>query len=233
MRCFTAAIAAPPLSLLLLLLLLLPRGARGGKPYTHAWDTPSEMMAMHGKYKEQPLDQDIRYIAEHYGGMITTGTGCPPTPAGDTIEESVLQVAARIKAAKPSATVGMYWRTDFALELAECSGFAAEWAAHPEFRLKNDSGGLIGGRDHYYFDWLNPAMAEFFGKVLLNVTTATLPSGKPVLDYVYCDGAGAWSAASPRPFAAGVGLARSRQLMEAKHQMFSSVQRSMVSGPPL
>lgn len=211
------------------LVIVSARATLAAQPYTHAWDTPSEMMAMHGKYKPEadPLDQDIRFVAKHYGGMITTGTGCPPNPAGNTIEESVLGVAARIKAIKPTALVGMYWRTDFALELAQCSGFAAEWKAHPEYRLKNDSGGVVGTPNHFYYDWLNPAAAAFFGNVLLNVTRAMLPSGKPVLDYIYCDGAGAWSYTSPRPFATGVGLARSQKLLEAKHAMFASVQRQM------
>jgi hypothetical protein len=222
-RLRSAAVA----SVALLALLRLPRATLAVKPFTHTWDTPSEMMAMHGKYKSTPLDKDIRFIAEHYGGMITTGTGCPSQPAGDTIEESVLGVATRIKAVKPTATVGMYWRTDFAMELAQCSGFASEWKAHPEYRLKNDTGGLIGETNHYYFDWLNPAAAKFFGNVLLNATVATLPSGKPVLDYIYCDGAGAWSYSNPRPFAAGVGLARSQKLMAAKHAMFADVQRQM------
>eukprot|EP01050_Picozoa_sp_SAG11_P035259 SAG11_NODE_12837_length_683_cov_0.792808_1_plen_186_part_10 len=177
-----------------LLCLLQLRSGAAVQPFSHGWDTPGDMMAMHGKYQQPPLDVDIRFVAQHYGGMITTGTGCPPpAPTGPTIEESVLGVAARIKAEKPSALVGMYWRTDFALELAECSGFAAEWAAHPEYRLKNETGGVIGTPNHYYYDWLNPAAAAFFGNVLLNVTLATLPSDKPVLDYIYCDGAGAWS----------------------------------------
>lgn len=44
-----------------------------------------------------------------------------------TIEESVQRVAARIKEVNPQAIVGMYWRMDFALELAQCSGFKDEW----------------------------------------------------------------------------------------------------------
>ena len=43
---------------------------------------------------------------------------------------------------------------------------------------------LAGTPNHYYYDWLNPAAADFFANVLLNVTRATLPSGKRVLDYI-------------------------------------------------
>jgi hypothetical protein len=249
---------------MMLALLAFPAATLAAKPFTHGWDTPADMMAMHGKYKTVPLDKDIDFIAAHYGGMITTGTGCPSQPSPDTIEQSVLAVAARIKAVKPTATIGMYWRTDFALvryrlsrlsrrpppppprqqrhrrppsaaanrpvsqEVAQCSGFASEWKAHPEYRLKDDRGNVVGKPNHYYYDWLNPAASQFFANVLLNVTRAVLPtSGKPTLDYVYCDGAGAWNSANPRPFAAGVGLARSHKLMEAKHAMFAEVQRQL------
>ena len=197
------------------------------QPFSHGWDTPKDMMAMHGKYKTLPLDKDIHFVAEHYGGMITTGTGCPSEPTGDTIEESVLEVARRIKEINPRAVVGMYWRTDFALEVAQCSGYAAEWAAHPEYRLKDDNGTVCGKPNHYYYDWLNPAASDFFAKILLNVTLAKMPSGMPVLDYIYCDGAGAWNPASPKPFQPNVGLDRSHKLLNAKHAMFGRVQRQM------
>ena len=39
------------------------------------------------------------------------------------MEQDVLKTAALIKAANPSATLGIYWRANFALELAQCSGF--------------------------------------------------------------------------------------------------------------
>ena len=63
--------------------------------------------------------------------------------------------------------------------------------------------------------------------MLFNVTRATLPNGAPVLDYVYCDGAGMWSDDHPRPFEAGVSLARSKKLQYAKFAMFESVQRKL------
>ena len=184
-------------------------------------------MAMHGKYSnmERPADADIEYVVKHYRGMITTGTGCAKGAAAGTIEESVLETAARIKAINPKAVVGMYWRMDFALELAGCSGFAEEWKAHPEYRLKNDNGVVVGAPGHYYYDYLNPAASGFFAKVLLNATTWTMPSGKPILDYIYCDGAGSW--ATPRPFAPGIGLARSQKLLEAKHAMLASIQSQL------
>ena len=150
---------------------LAPAGARAGRAYSHGWDTVGDAMAMHGKYSnmERPADSDIEYVVKHYRGMITTGTGCAKGAAAGTIEESVLETAARIKAINPKAVVGMYWRMDFALELAGCSGFAEEWKAHPEYRLKNDNGGVVGAPGHYYYDYLNPAASGFFAKVSTGV----------------------------------------------------------------
>eukprot|EP01044_Picomonas_judraskeda_P031350 COSAG03_NODE_11670_length_581_cov_1.006224_1_plen_132_part_01 len=111
--------------------------------------------------------------------------------------------------------------------MAQCSGYASDWKAHPEYRLKNDTGGVVGSVNHYYYDYLNPAAAGFFANVLLNVTLAKLPTGKPVLDYIYCDGAGAWDPDNPRAFQPGISLDRSHKLLEAKHAMFGSIQRQM------
>lgn len=91
-------------------LLSPPAATLAGHPYSHSWDTVSDIMSMHGKYKtDLPLDTDMGFVAEHYGGMITTCTGCTGStaPGGGTIEEFVLSVAARIKATKPSALVGI------------------------------------------------------------------------------------------------------------------------------
>ena len=75
-----------------------------------------------------------------------------------------------MKAANPKVLIGMYWRSDFALELAECSSFSGEWNAHSdEWRLRNDSGAIIESKE--YIDYSNPAAREFFARVLVNVTT--------------------------------------------------------------
>jgi hypothetical protein len=83
-------------------------------------------------------------------------------------------------------------RSDFALELAECSGYASEWAAHAlDFALKMDNGTALvhdRGTNHYYIDHTNLAAKRFFNKVVFNVSLAMLPNGKPVWDYVYIDG---------------------------------------------
>lgn len=212
------------------LAIVLPQRCLSAKAFAHGWSTVSDVIAMHGKYRhldEHPPRKDIEFIARNYPSMVTTGCGCgvgrgEPSAQGLTIEESVLATAARIKEVNSEVKVGMYWRTDTALELAECSGFAREWAAHPEYYLKNDTGGVIG--PHHYYDYLNPAAAGFFQKVLFNVTMATLPSGKPILDFLYLDGGGTVSKGAHVP---GIKGSRSQQLIEGRHRMISALQRQL------
>lgn len=208
------------------LVLLLVRAASAGNPWSHNFATVADMMGMHGKYKMDalPSDADIQFAADHYLGGITTGTGCPHhwNTSFGTIEDSVQGVSARIKAVNPDRRVGMYIRTPFALELSTCSRFMDEWAAHPEWRLKDDNGTLITrDSDIYWIDYSVPAAAEFFANVVLNVTAAVLSTGKPVLDYVYLDGAGGCDVGPSggcevRQYADGIGVSRSKKITDAK-----------------
>ena len=226
-------VAAPHVMFLLsvtasgLLVLLLLGAARAGNPWSHNFGTVADMMGMHGKYTMDapPSDADIKFAADHYLGGITTGTGCPHhwNTSFGTIEDSVQEIATRIKSVNPDRVVGMYIRTPFALELSTCSRFMDEWAAHPEWRLKDDNGTLITrGTDVYWIDYSVPAAAEFFANVVLNVTAAVLPTGKPVLDYVYLDGAGGCDVGPSggcevRKYTDGVGIARSSKITDAKY----------------
>merc|ERR1711935_983670 len=138
--------------------------AYAATPMTHSWDTVGDVMGAHGKYATvQPSDADIVFAATHYN-WFTTGTGCSAlNNATFTIEDDVHLFAARMKAVNPAVKVGMYWRSDFALELSECSTFAAEWNAHPEWRLKDDDGKVVGtGPSHYYLDYLQKDVRDFF-----------------------------------------------------------------------
>jgi hypothetical protein len=193
-----------------------------GKAYTHTWDTVSSVMAMHGKWSgTAPTGADVAFVAKNYP-VATIGCSCTDLNASFTIEDSVLAVARRIKAVNPGIKLGMYWRSDFALEIADCSDFSAEWKAHAsEWTLKDDSGKPVAGKA--YFDYGNPAMASFFARVLLNVTTATLPSGDPVLDYVYIDGDP--SESKTEEFQPGISPARSAALVNDVYATFGYIQQ--------
>ena len=109
----------------------------------------------------------------------------------------------------------MYWRTDFALELAQCNDHSAEWNAHADkWTLKSDNGPPLSKA---YIDYSNPDAAAFFAKVLLD----TLADG--TLDYVYCDGAGTTFGTHFD----GVSPQRTLAIMTAKHHIFTSVQAQL------
>ena len=215
----------PSFSSSVLLGFLFVALASAATPFVHSWDTVGDVMAMHGKYKDAPTAADVAFVAQHYA-TVTTGTACSDTVnTTHTIEQSVLAVAAQIKAANPAVKMGMYWRSDFALELADCSGFAGEWAAHPEWRLRDDSGRLVGSKGHYYIDYSNPAAAAFFARVLVNVTRAVLPSGAPVLDFVYIDGdPGQSDTTQIHP---DISANRSLALVNAIYGCFGDIQRQL------
>lgn len=189
-------------------------------PMYHTWDTVADVMSMHGKFDPRTvtLEKVIeggKFAAQHYE-QITTGTGCSGwvnTDSGHSIESAVRAVASGVKNDFPDAQFGMYWRTDFALELADCSDLSAEWNAHPEWKLKDDSGKVINKN---YIDYSQQPAADFFAKVLLS----TLESGE--LNYVYLDGVGDVTSQYP-----GINPARSSQIHQAKFDMIMSVQNSL------
>eukprot|EP01062_Namystynia_karyoxenos_P034514 TRINITY_DN25304_c0_g1_i1.p2 TRINITY_DN25304_c0_g1~~TRINITY_DN25304_c0_g1_i1.p2 ORF type:complete len:282 (+),score=80.42 TRINITY_DN25304_c0_g1_i1:496-1341(+) len=76
--------------------------------------------------------------------------------------------------------------------------------------------------DSYYIDYANPDAAAFFARVLVNVTKATLSSGKPVLDYIYIDGDPVES--TTHSYHTGIGPARSAAIVDAIYSCFASIQ---------
>lgn len=202
--------------------LALSLRVEGARPIPRSWDTVGDVMGMHADTCEA-TEAQIQFMAQHYR-RITSANMCKRV-GNATIEDATLVTATRLKAVNPSIRVGMYWRSDFALELAECSGFKNEWAAHPEWRLKDDAGKVIDrGGGIYFIDYLNPDAAAFFAKVLVNVSRSLLPSGAPVLDYIYIDGDPSESVKGLRP---GVGPERSEQLVRAIYSTYGDIQAQL------
>jgi hypothetical protein len=120
----------------------------------------------------------------------------------------------------------MYYRSDMALELAECSSHSAEWNSHPEWWLKDDNGTYI--KDHgntHMMDFSNPECANFFAGVYLSVLNVKLASGKPAVDYIYMDGAGC----SDTEYQPGIGPTRSRAICGGKMAMIAKLQAKLVA----
>jgi hypothetical protein len=82
--------------------------------------------------------------------MITTGTTCI-NGANQTLEAYVQALARRIKTENPKVKVGMYYRADMALEIAQCSDAKDTWEAHPEWRLKDDQGNVWTRDDEWCY----------------------------------------------------------------------------------
>ena len=196
--------------------------------YKHGWDTVADVMGMHGKFRSPdalPSDSSVAFAANHYK-MITTGGGCPKE-SNMTLEDATLSVASRIKSINPKVKVGMYWRTDMALEIAQCSNGTAELKAHGnDWFVRDDNGTLVKEHGRYYMlDYENSDLRKFFIGVLVNVVNQTLPSGAPIIDYIYLDGPG-WNGA------AGINAKRSAQFAADKLQWMHDLQREfdMVPG---
>ena len=102
------------------LALLLPLAANAAKPFVHSWDTVGAVLGMHGAFGHNtPTDADVEFIANNYA-VVTMAGGCNSS-SPVTQEDASLSVARRIKEVNPNVTVGMYFRSDFAMELADCS----------------------------------------------------------------------------------------------------------------
>ena len=140
------------------------------------------------------------------------------------MEAAMLKTAAAFKEINPDILMGMYWRTDFNLELGACSSGAAEWLAHPEWQLRDDQGNIV--LEHgsgAMFDYSNAGFRKFFTKVLLKVMNNTLPSGKVTLNYLYLDGPNS----DPKEFAPGINPERSAVLSAGKMSFFANLQREL------
>ena len=198
----------------------------GATPFQHGWGKVSDMMGMHAAFSSGVPQEDIEFVASHYA-TITTAAACSTgINATHTIEEVTLDTATRIKNVNPDVTVGMYWRSDFVMEIEECSWFADEWLAHPEWRLKMDNGTVITRSDRFfYIDYSNPDACAFYTKVLVNVSSFLNDSGAPILDYVYIDGDPALSQTSS--FLPGIGPARSQQLVGDIYNCFGGIQSQL------
>ena len=104
-------------------------------------------------------------MAAHYS-FVTTGGGCAKT-SKMTLEDATLSVARKIKATNPKVKVGMYWRTDMALEIGDCSNFTAELKTHgTDWFLRDDNNTLIKKGKSYLWDYTNKEGAAFFASGL-------------------------------------------------------------------
>ena len=209
------------MELLLTALPTLSVAAGGPTLYRHQWGTVADVMGMHGQEAPVPPSIAIDFAAKNYA-MITTAAACSKT--GPTIEDGTLAVALRIKQLSPATLVGMYWRTDMALEIATCSNFTVELKSHgDEYYLRDDHGNLALKHGDVIWDYSNKEGVALFRRALLNVVTQT-EGGKPLIDYIFLDGP-RWNV---QP---NISAARNAQLEADKYVWFAELQDAFNAVP--
>jgi hypothetical protein len=90
--------------------------------------------------------------------------------------------------------------------------------------LKDDKGNYI--KEHgatHMMDFSNQACADFFASVYLSVLDVKLASGKPLVNYIYMDGAGC----SKTEYQKGIGPARSDAICSGKLGMITKLQAQL------
>ena len=186
--------------------------------YRHQWGTVADVMGMHGQGAPVPPSAAIDFAAQNYA-MITTAAQCVTAGGGGapTIEDGTLAVARSIKKVNPAAIVGMYWRTDMALEIALCSNFTAELKSHgDDYYLRDDHGNLALKHGDVMWDYSNKEGVALFRRALVNVVKQT-EGGKPLIDYIFLDGP-RWN------LQPNISAARNAQLEEDKYEWFAELQ---------
>jgi hypothetical protein len=198
----------------------------GTEIYTHGWDTVHDVMGMHGKFgsaDDLPSDASLKFVGANYP-FVTTGSGCAKK-SKMSLEDASLYVAAKIKAANPKTKVGMYWRTDMAKEISQCSNFSSELKTHgTDWFLRDDNNTLVQKGNDYIWDYSNKDGAAFFANAITNVVKQTLPSGAPAMDYIYLDGPG-WGDIK------GISTARNAKLRAAKMAWLADLQTQFDAVP--
>eukprot|EP00039_Didymoeca_costata_P023054 m.5831 g.5831 ORF g.5831 m.5831 type:complete len:418 (+) comp3417_c0_seq1:89-1342(+) len=212
--------------MLLLLHIAVIGAVNAAKPFEHAWDKVSDFMGAHGSLgHETPTQADLEFVAKTYA-QATITVGCAsktPNATTKTIDQASSEIASQIKAINPSITMGMYFRSDFVMEIQECNGYSQEWLAHPEWYLKMDNGSYVKRGEYFCVDYSNPDAAAWFAKVIVNASTWTTPNNTPALDYIYIDG----SLSAENPFASGINANRSKFLWEKKAECLGNIQHQM------
>ena len=203
-------------------------GVDGATTFRHKWDTVADLMGMHGQCgadsNQLPPASALEFAASNYA-MITTASPCLKTAGSYTMEDATLAMAASIKADSPATLVGMYWRTDMALEIAQCSNFTAELKTHgDDYFLRDDAGQLVLKHNDVMWDYTNKEGVALFARALVNVVNQTLSDGSPVLDYVFLDG----PFFNPEP---GISAARNAQIQTDKMAWFADLQNQFDTLP--
>ena len=161
------------------------------EPWRHSWENVGAMLLTHGKNKSGVLDpSEAQFIGEHF--VMHAGGNCdgaasfsPPSH-----EKAVAFNTAAIRRTNPAIKSLLYYTVHGVREIGVCSDFDPTWDAHPEWRLRNETGVVLQNgkpipdcRNRAYA----AAITEHLFQTLSLVETGTQ---RPLLDGLYSDGMG-------------------------------------------
>lgn len=159
------------------------------EPWRHSWENVGAMLLTHGKNKSGVLDpSEAQFIGEHF--VMHAGGNCdgaasfsPPSH-----EKAVAFNTATIRRTNPAIKSLLYYTVHGVREIGVCSDFDPTWDAHPEWRLRNETGVVLQNgkpipdcRNRAYA----AAITEHLFQTLSLVETGTQ---RPLLDGLYSDG---------------------------------------------
>ena len=123
------------------------------------------------------LPFDPAYAA-YFGSLpfvvIEKTQGLASTPANRQEERKIAAAARQLVQANKSALVLAYYQTDKARTWYDSGVWFDE---HPEYELRNSSGGLISCPPFHVYDYADPAAQRYWSRALANLTAADGVSG--------------------------------------------------------
>lgn len=151
------------------------------RPHLHDWSRAQTWVEF--SFSTRPTDAQIAFVANHYD---LVGVGACLQALNMTAEETFAETAKRLKAANPTVTVLWYQNSQVSIS-GPCYAADAEFEAHPQWWVRNDTGGVIYDGAFKYINASVPAARQWF------VSTAVGVMKKATLQYadgVWQDGSG-------------------------------------------
>jgi hypothetical protein len=162
------------------------------QPWRHGWETAEAMLLTHGKNKSGVLSADeAKFIGQHF--VMHAGGNCdgassfsPPSH-----EKAAAVNAASIRRINPTVKALLYYTVHGVREIGVCSDFDPVWDTHPEWRLRNATGGVVLKHDKPIPDCRNAAYAAAITQHLFDtLSVVDNVTHRPLLDGLYSDGIG-------------------------------------------
>ena len=161
------------ISLLLTLCGIATSAAAG---WVHDWETPASLWWGYGAMGGGTVfsDTEVAYAAANYRVVaLSMCMGANTSSVADT----VMSVAARLKALSPTIKVMLYWNMQQFACYNKAEPSYATFLANPQWWLKDDSGSPVLNNGSPQYDWQNPAAVEHWLTLPVALNGVTLLDG--------------------------------------------------------